>query len=266
VTAPTSMEPLITLTTDFGARDPYVAAMKGVLLARCPSARVLDLTHEIAPQDVVEGALFLAAAVPYFPEGTIHLAVIDPGVGGARRGIVARVAGQVVVCPDNGLLGALALTHPLAEVHEIAAPRFMRDEVSATFHGRDVFAPAAARIATGVALADAGPSVADPVLLDLPAPERMRDGTVVARVIHLDRFGNAITNLAAGAIPAGARVVVRGEPVPLARTYGDVAAGAPLAVVGSAGLLEVAVNQGSAAHRFGLARGDEVRVAPASAG
>jgi len=160
----------VTLTTDFGTRDSYVAQLKGVLLAGCADVLVHDLTHGIAPHDVVEGALFLAGAVPAFPPGTVHLAVVDPGVGGDRRRIAVEVAGQRVVCPDNGLLTLLARSHPIDAVHELTNPRFWREPASATFEGRDMFAPAAAHLACGGALADLGPSVAEPMQLALPEP------------------------------------------------------------------------------------------------
>ncbi|MDA0365860.1 MAG: SAM-dependent chlorinase/fluorinase [Chloroflexi bacterium] len=257
------MEPLITLTTDFGTRDPYVAAVKGVLLSGCPSARIVDLSHEIAAHDVLEGALFLASAIPYFPPGTVHLAVVDPGVGGARRAIVAAIADQLVVCPDNGLIGVIEHAHPAAAVHVIARHPDPRTTVSATFHARDLFAPVAARLAAGTwTIADVGPAIADPVGLDVPAPERRADGAIVATVIHVDRFGNAITNAGAAHVARGAHCVVRDSPLPVVRTYADVAVDAPCALIGSTGLIEVAVNQGSAAERFGIRRGDQVVIIP----
>ncbi len=255
--------PVVTLTTDFGTRNPYVAAMKGVVLARCPGARVVDLSHEIAPQDVLEGALFLAAAVPHFPPGTVHVAVIDPGVGTARRAIAARLGAQTLVCPDNGLPTLLERALPPTAAHAITSRDFMRDDVSATFHGRDVFAPAGARLAAGAPLASAGPAVplADLVRLDVPTPHLDARGGAAGVVIHVDRFGNAITNLRATDLPAlPDACVAGGTRVRVVRTYGDVPAGAPLALIGSSGLLEVAVNRGSAAKTLGLRRGDAVSV------
>ncbi len=261
------LDPIVTLTTDFGTRDPYVAAMKGVILAGCPGARVVDLSHEIAPQDVVEGALFLAGAVPFFPPGTVHVAVVDPGVGSARRPIAAAAGGQTVVCPDNGLLTVLARDHPVDAAHAIESRGFTRDEVSATFHGRDVFAPAAARLAGGAPIAEAGPAVAPSLLarIDLPVPVIDPRGRVYGTVIHVDRFGNAITNLARADLPPGATHCAAGEHlVPLRRTYADAAAGEALALFGSAGLLEIAVNRGRAADRLGLRRGDTVTLEPSA--
>ena len=256
----------VTLTTDFGTRDSYVAQLKGVLLAGCEGLRVHDLTHEIAPQDVLEGALFLAAAVPTFPPGTVHLAVIDPGVGTDRRATAATVGGQHVVCPDNGLLTLLTRRVTIEEVRSIERASLRREPVSPTFHGRDLFAPAAAFLACGGALEELGPAVGNPVELPLPQPHA-EGGRIVGEVLHIDRFGNAITNLGRSEIEAVARgravrVEAAGRLLPLARTYGDVAEGEALALIGSADLLELAVRERSAAEALGLSRGSEVVVTP----
>ena len=261
------MPAAITLTTDFGSRDAYAAQLKGVLLARCPGAAVLDLTHDVAAHDTIEGALFLAAAVPAFPPGTVHLAVVDPGVGGARRAIACAIGGQFAVCPDNGLLTLLARRLPVGEAREIANPALRREPVSATFEGRDVFAPAAAHLACGGALAGLGPPAGGLAALALPEPSREAGG-VRGEVLHVDRFGNAITNVEASMLPApmppeaagGVRVRAGGRDLPLRRTYADAAPGEALALVGSGGRLEIAVREGSAADRLGLRRGSPVRV------
>ncbi|MCY4455024.1 MAG: SAM-dependent chlorinase/fluorinase [Chloroflexi bacterium] len=255
------MSAIVTLTTDFGTQDSYVAQLKGVLLAGCADVRIHDLTHEIAPHDVVEGALFLAGALPAFPPGTVHLAVVDPGVGGDRRPIAVEVAGQRVVCPDNGLLTLLARSHPIDAVHELTNSRFRREPRSATFEGRDVFAPAAAHLACGGSLVDLGPSVAELIQVALPEPVAGEDG-VRGEVLHVDRFGNAITNIPASMLPeAGhARVHAAGRDLALLRTYADAEAGEALALIGSSGYVEVAVREGSAAEALGLRRGAVVRV------
>ena len=257
------MSNLVTLTTDFGTRDPYVAAMKGVLLRTCPELRVLDLGHEIAPHDVLEGALFLAGALPHFPAGTVHVAVVDPGVGGERRPIAVRAGGQTVVCPDNGLLTLFLRAYEREAAHVIANVEFMAAEVSATFHGRDIFAPAAARLACGASLEAAGPPLESIVTLYVPEPTRAADGAVHGEVIHVDRFGNAITNIPRVVAEATerAKIHVAGRSLGgLRRTYVDVAAGRPLALIGSSGHLEIAVNGGSAATGLGLRRGDGVEL------
>ncbi len=255
------MRPLITLTTDFGVRDPYVAAMKGVLTTRCPDAVLLDLTHEIAPQDVREAAFFLASACPYFPAGTIHVVVIDPGVGTARRAIAADIRTQRFVCPDNGLLTFVARGET-PYVHEITAPSFLREPLSATFHGRDVFAPAAAALASGKRVQDAGPNVDDMIRLAFPEPRREHT-TLHGEVAHVDRFGNLITNISRDDLAAGAvRAIVAGglRLDGLSATYGDVVPGQALALIGSTEFLELSVCQGSAARLFGLAVRTPVQV------
>ena len=261
------MPGILTLTTDFGRRDPYVAQLKGVLLTRCERIGIHDLSHEIAPHDVVEGALFLAAAVPTFPPGTVHLAVVDPGVGTPRGAVAAALGGQHVVCPDNGLLTLLARRIPIEEIRELANPALWLEPLSATFHARDLFAPAAAHLACGGALEDLGPSLDALVLLPLAEP-RFEASRLVGEVIHIDRFGNAITNItniASSAIEGRGeiRVAAARRRLRLHTTYGDVAAGEPLALFGGSGLLELAVRDGNAAELLGLKRGDPVTLEPA---
>ncbi len=258
------MPPLITLTTDFGMRDPYVAAMKGVLASRCPGAAVVDLSHDIAPHDVLGGALFLAASLPYFPSGTVHVAVVDPGVGSDRPEIAARWQEQYLVMPDNGLATLLWRECPPDAVHTITTASPPGSEVSPTFHGRDIFAPAAAALASGTPLEGLGPAAAAPVELHFPHP-RFEGTRVHGAVVHIDHFGNATTNIPRSLLPAGAvRVSAAGRDIgPVRRTYADVSPGEPLALIGSSGYLEIAVNQVSAAAQLGLERGTEVTVARA---
>lgn len=256
------MQPLVTLTSDFGTRDPYAAAMKGAVLAACPQANVTDLTHEIAPHDVLEAALFLAATVPYFPPGTVHVAVVDPGVGGERLAVAARLAGQYVVGPDNGLLTLLLRRHRLEGARAIEAPAFRRATVAPTFHGRDIFGPAAARLACGAAFEDAGRALARLVMLDLPDPISA-PGRLLGAVVHSDRFGNLTTNISLDDRQQAAVRDVRAAGHSLGglrRTYGDVAPGEALALTGSAGFLEVAVNLGRANELLSIAVGDTVEV------
>ncbi|MCC6490866.1 MAG: SAM-dependent chlorinase/fluorinase, partial [Candidatus Hydrogenedentes bacterium] len=189
------MAPLITLTTDFGTRDAYAAAMKGVILSACPDARVIDLSHDIAPQDVFEGAMFVAEAVPCFPANSIHCVVVDPGVGTARLPIIVSAGEHTFVCPDNGLLTLFTRQHAIREARMIANPEFMRASISATFHGRDIFAPAAAALARGVPMQDAGERLTTLTMLEIPGVHTTADGIVAGVVMHVDRFGNAITNI-----------------------------------------------------------------------
>lgn len=235
----------IALLTDFGLVDPYVGVMKGVIATLAPGVPVIDVTHGVPPQDVRVGALLLDAAWRYFPDGTVFVGVVDPGVGTARRPVVVRAVGRLFVGPDNGLFGLL----PDAEVREITAPWGLPSR-SRTFHGRDLFAPVAARLARGARFEDVGPVVPDPTPLDLPAPT---EG--VGEVLYVDRFGNAVTNLPG--VDHGV-LVVRNTRAPVVRTYGEGAAGAPIALTGSTGRLEVAIRDGDAARELGLAPGTVV--------
>ncbi len=257
-----ALPPLITLSTDFGRRDPYVAAIKGVLLSACPDAQLIDLTHEIAPQDVFEGALFLAAALPHFPAGAVHVAVVDPGVGGDRRAIAVSAGGQRIVCPDNGMLTLFTREHPIDEARLISNPAFMRDYVSATFHGRDVFAPAAARLACGAPLEAVGPKLDSLVELDIPTPRKTAD-RVIGEVMHIDGYGNAISNVHRSDLGGATvrEVLAAGRRLgALRRTFADAPQGEPLAYFESTGHLALAVNRGDASAVLGLRRGDAIEL------
>lgn len=255
------MPPIITLTTDFGCRDPYVAQMKGVILSRCPDARVLDLTHDIAPQDIMEGALFLHSALPSFPPETIHVAVVDPHVGTDRRALIMRVCNQYLVTPDNGLVTLLAEEKTPFPIVEIVHSRFLGDSISPTFHGRDVFAPAAAALASGASMAMAGPGVSEITMLHIREPE-MDGRLLTGEVIHADRFGNLITNVRPDHFRTRRPVVAmvgNSGPVPLRATYADVEPGQPVCLLGSSGRYEFAVREGSAATVMGCVRGDSAQ-------
>lgn len=256
---------MITLLSDFGLADAYVGIMKGVLLSIAPGTPLVDLTHEIPPQAVAVGALVLRSAVPYFPTGTVHLAVVDPGVGTARAPIAVRTATALLVGPDNGLLApAVAALGGALAVHDIANPTLLGQPASHTFHGRDVFAPAAAHLAAGIALERLGPARPGLVAPPLPDPVAAADG-VHGVVVHVDRFGNLLTNLDRAAVrsfrlPALSVRVADMTTVPLRRTYGDVAPGELVALWSSWETIEIAVRDGNAAARLGLGRGAAVTV------
>ena len=242
--------PAITLLTDFGTADGYVGEMKGVLLSLAPNVPLVDVTHDVPPHDVEFGRLTLARYWRRFPAGTVHVCIVDPGVGGSRAALAVGSGGHWFVGPDNGLLSP-ALFALDAQVVALPVP----PNASATFHGRDVFAPAAARLATGESLDNLGERFTDPVRRRTPSPYRRNDGVIVGEVLTVDRFGNAITNLMAR--PGG--VVRAGEmQLMVSRTYTDAAVGEPVALVGSSGLIEIAVRDGSAAATLGLARGSQV--------
>jgi hypothetical protein len=248
------MPPIITLTTDFGTVDGYVGEMKGVLLARVPHATIVDITHDIPPQDVERARLTVARVWRRFPESTIHVIVVDPGVGSTRAALAVQGDGRFLVGPDNGVLSP-ALLFPGAFAVELPIPR----EATMTFHGRDVFAPAAASLALGAKIESLGTSVNSAVVRRTPEPTRRGDGGLAGEVILIDHFGNAVTNilgLRGGVIECGPL------RLPLKRTYADVEPAQPIALVGSTGFIEIAVRDGSAATRFSLERGTRVDLAP----
>jgi len=260
---------IVTLTTDFGLRDAYVAEMKGVMLGIARGARqsldLVDVTHEVERHDITEGALALEAAAPFFPSGTVHLAVVDPGVGTARRGLAVAADGHIFVGPDNGLFTPF-LDGDGWRAFELAEADYRLPEVSRTFHGRDVFAPAAAHVATGVDPSRLGPRLVDPVRLAWPEVRAVA-GAVAGAVVHADRFGNLITSIHARTVePLDADVVIRvgGREVPLVGTYADLSVGRPGALVGSTGRLEIAVREGNAATLLRARRGTPVMVSRTS--
>ena len=248
---------IVTLTTDFGTSDGYVGAMKGVILSRAAGARIVDIAHHIAHHDVAAGAFCLRQAAAYFPEGTIHVAVVDPGVGTERQPVIVDDGRHLFVGPDNGLFSLVAPAPRAA--HAIEAPAFRLPRVSATFHGRDVFAAAAGALAAGMPPDAAGPAVTLRGRLDL-AREAVSSAPAGARrtatVIHVDAFGNLITDCPGHALPPAPRVRVAGREIEgLSRTFGDVASGMLVAYVGSADTLEIAVREDSAARILGVGRG-----------
>lgn len=257
----------ITLTTDFGLRDPYVAEMKAVILSIAPAARLVDVTHDIAPHAVAEGALALEAAAPFFPAGTIHVAVVDPGVGSARRGLALVAGDHVFVGPDNGLFTPF-LGGTRWRAVELAAVAYRRDPVCPTFHGRDIFAPAAAHLALGLDLGCLGPALGDPVRLPW---RQARTGarTIAGAVVHVDRFGNLVTSIRAEALEGlgpPAEIRVAGRVLPLVGTYADLARGRAGALIGSGNRLEIAVREGSAAAVLRARRGTPVVVSRSRSG
>jgi len=260
---------IVTLITDFGWRDAYVGAMKGVLCSIMKEVRIVDITHEVTPQGIQEAAYILGAAYPWFPPGTVHLVVVDPGVGTRRRPLAGAADGQFFVGPDNSVLSA-PLGRPGATAHLIEEIDFALPERSDTFHGRDVFAPVAAHLASGVPIERFGPRVADFEVCLLPTA-RLEAGRLIGQVVRIDRFGNAITNvprerlreLGPGPYEVKAGACRCGE---LRRTFQDVAPGAIVALIGGDGAVDIAVNQGSAAATLGLEPGQPVEVRRAQGG
>lgn len=272
----------ITLTSDFGDRDPYVGIMKGVILGINPEALLIDLCHQVTPHGVAEAAFIVGISHRYFPPGTIHLVVADPGVGSQRRSIVLATSGAFFVAPDNGVLsyvvyeaerdsgargqsqpgpGPVALLAPLKAV-AITNPRYWLSSVSATFHGRDILAPVAAHLSLGTPLEAFGEEVNSVLCLPPPRPQPHPDGALLGHVLHVDSFGNLITDIRQEHLPGGPlHLEVAGRSIQGLSPY--YAAGEGLmAVVGSSGYVEVAVQQGSAACLLGVGRGEPVRVIP----
>ncbi len=257
--------PIITLLTDFGLQDAYVGIMKGVILNLNPAARLVDLSHEVGPQEILAGALMLQSAWGYFPPGTIHLAVVDPGVGSRRRALAAACGGQFLVGPDNGLFSLIFAEHSPHLLVSLENPRYFLPKISATFHGRDIFAPVAAHLSLGVPLNNLGPALSDPVRLDWPIP-RFGEAEVIGQVVAADHFGNLISNIPLEKLDnwlqgrsAGFRV--QGQEISrLATTYSEVRPGTLLALGGSHGYLEIACREGSAANVLGAGVGARVEV------
>jgi S-adenosylmethionine hydrolase len=262
-----SARPVITFTSDFGRADWFVGVVHGVIHSICPDVRVVDLTHDVPPGHVERAGFVLEAAAPDFPPGTVHLAVVDPGVGTDRNALVVRARGQLFVGPDNGVL-EWALADPAAEVHTASETRFHRQPVSRTFHARDVFGPVAAHLAAGVAPAEFGTPLSLPQRRPRPTPRR-DDVRLMGEVVFVDHFGNALTNLteadlsdAFPMVPPERLDVRVGERTlrGLVRAYGASPVGSLVAIIGSSGRLEIAQVGGDAASRLGLGEGDRIAV------
>lgn len=282
------MSPIITLTTDFGYDDPYVAAVKGAILNINPEASIVDVTHSVRPQDILQAAFMLNAAYRYFPRQTVHVAIVDPGVGSERRGIILKTTSAIFVAPDNGILsyvvddvfpnvvaqsnGKSLASQPPTEVvfkkgleaAAITDPRFWRHPVSPTFHGRDIFAPVAAGLSLGISPYEFGEKINSLHVIPVPKPFLDPGGNLIGRVLHIDRFGNLITNVRANNLP-GKHVVIEvaGQRIQGISDYYAQEEGV-MAVVGSSGYLEISFRDGSACDFLGVAAGDEIRVVPAA--
>lgn len=245
------LPPLITLLTDFGLRDSFVAQMKGVILSLAPQAQVVDLSHDVPPQDVASAALLLDDALDAFPAHAIHVVVVDPGVGSTRRAVALSTARGRFIGPDNGVFSAVLARTPLDQAVELRNLAYQRQPVSSTFHGRDLFAPAAGHLARGVAMTELGPAVANLVNLPLPTPTVTPTGLTL-QVLAVDHFGNLLTDLRPPHTAGRALVVLTDDdqPIPLVNTFADVPEGSMLAYWGSTGRLEIACRNGSAAQRL----------------
>lgn len=257
---------VISITTDFGQKDGFVGTMKGVIWKICPQVQIADITHEVPPQDIFTGAMAIWRAVPFFPAGSIHIAVVDPGVGTHRRPMAARLGDQYFVGPDNGLFTLLLRdaekTGLPVQLTELTNTEYWLPSVSRTFHGRDIFAPVAAHLATGVSLEKLGVPFTDPVMLDIPRPKRTDKGWI-AHITVIDAFGNLTTDLNADLLGGRRNVhlqIKSAEISGIIASYGQSQPGELVAVVDSEGYLEVAVVNGSAAARLDAKLGDLVEI------
>jgi S-adenosylmethionine hydrolase len=261
---------IITLTTDFGLRDPYVAEMKAAILSICSDAVTVDVSHEIEKFNIRMGAYVLASAAPHFPKGTVHVAVVDPGVGTQRLSLLIQTKQGVFVGPDNGLLLLAAERQGIISIREITNTKLMLSPVSSTFHARDVFAPAAAHLAKGVPPAEFGPEIGAVVNPEFAKVKRVK-GALAGEILHVDGFGNIITNLSEEEL---ASLHVKGQvhlglpncevTLKLSKTYAEAKPEEALALIGSHGYVEIAVNQGNAAEKFNAKPGDRIRLSPTS--
>jgi len=277
---PASSKAIITLTTDFGTDDAYVAAMKGVILEINPEATIVDISHSIDPQNISQGAFVFSTAYSCFPQDTVHLVVVDPGVGSPRRAIILETKNAIFVAPDNGVLSyviqasvkkrisrpTLMKLPPELRAFEITNPKFWRQPVSSTFHGRDIFAPVAAHITLGKPLNELGRPIASVNVIALPRPHTNAAGNLVGHILHIDHFGNLITDITGEALPSGAySIEVAGHKIgSLSQSYDQ--AQELAALIGGRGRLEIALKGGDAARLLGSKVGDELRITSRQAG
>ena len=252
-------KPILTLTTDFGPADHYVGTMKGVILSICPQAQIVDISHDVTPYEITEGAYLIAQAYRYFPKHTVHAVVVDPGVGTSRRPILMEAAGQYFVAPDNGVL-SMVYSREKHKIRSIANDRYFRKPVSGTFHGRDIFAPVAAHLCARVLPPRMGKPIQDYLRPAFEKPQRTGKRTWNGRILKIDRFGNIVTNFHVDDFPGLERkdflmTIGPREIAVLARNYAECGPNELFLIVGSSGYLEVSVNQGSAARQIGCETG-----------
>ena len=255
---------IITLTTDFGTADSYVGAMKGAILSINPQCNIVDITHEIGPQDIMGGCFALSGSHIFFPEGTIHVAVVDPGVGSKRCSVIIETEKYIFVGPDNGIFSFVLNTEKIKNIIEITNKSYMLPSVSSTFHGRDVFAPAAAHLSKGIPLACFGPAVNDPVILGISEPVMTNDGRAEGEIIHIDRFGNLVTNISnlfVKNLGKNSPLCAEINSVQISRflpNYASANEGELFYLFGSSDFIEISVRNGSACKLLNAKRGNKV--------
>lgn len=264
------MPKIVALLTDYGTRDQYAGSLRGAVLAACPDANVVDISHDVPPHAVRAAAFVLRATAPVFPAGTVFVSVVDPGVGTARRGIAIRAGGYYFVGPDNGIFSLILTDHPEAEVRHLTNAGLFRANVSSTFHGRDIFGPVGGALARGAAFAEVGPLIDDPFHFEFPRPRLTGDDEIAGEVIYIDAYGNLVSSIGGAEWQTfihgakGDLTEMVGEVdrviVPVVSTFGDVPEDDACVYLGSSGRIEVAVNRGSAAKRFEAAIGSPVKL------
>jgi len=251
--------PPIALLTDFGDADYFVGSIKGVILSVNPEATIVDVTHDVPPQDIEAAAFTLLAGYQSFPAGTIHVAVVDPGVGSGRRPVVVQAGSYLFVGPDNGIFSYICDREPNVKSFHVTNNKYFRQPVSATFHGRDIFAPVAAVLSLGVELQEMGKEISDPVRLKSVKPERLKNGKLKGRIIHIDHFGNCITNITRDDFTDAGKLQIAGKTIKsFRRFFAEGGRDRLFGVWGSAGFLEIAANNTSAAEILGIERGEGV--------
>jgi len=254
---------MITLTTDFGLKDPYTAEMKGTIYTINPNAKIIDITHDVDKFNIRMGAFMLASAAPYFPAGTVHMAIVDPGVGTERRALVVQTKKTSFVGPDNGILMLAAQQQGIEHIYELFNPQFRLPNVSNAFHGRDIFAPATAYLEMGVKPAMFGPEIAE-VILPRFSEVKQQDDCLIGEILHIDDFGNVITNIRPDTLPQVQSLKIRlGDnqlDLPLEKVYGRAEPQQLIALTGSHGFLEIAINQGNAAKKYETKIGDPIKI------
>ena len=259
---------IISLLSDFGVKDAYVAEMKAIIISINPLVRIMDITHEVEKFSIRAGAFILASAAPYFPPKTIHLAVVDPGVGTKRRPIIVETKRSLYVGPDNGLLMLAARKEKILNVYAIGNPKYRASNVSRTFHGRDIFAPAAAHLSAGIVSSMFGPKIRDYLFPEF-AKKRIEKGELVGEILHIDDFGNLISNISGEDLKQAefhkknsfdVAVNCNNFKLQFCSAYGNVPVNAPLALIGSSNFLELAINQGSACKIFNAKVGDIIHI------
>ena len=264
------MEPrlLVTLTTDFGYKDPFVGIMKGVILTINPAVRIVDITHDISPQNISEAVFALEMSFRSFPHNTIHLAVVDPGVGSERRPLLVVTDNHYFIGPDNGIFSGVYAVSERLEVYHLTAKHYFLPERSATFHGRDVFAPVAAWFSKGIDVLKFGDRISDYVTIPLPVVKTMENNIVEGEVVHIDRFGNLMTNIdiqkikpiSGNYMDNNLKVVIKGMEAPLRKYYSEGEDNKLYSLINSFGYLELFINRGSSSAIFGISAGEKVRV------